>query len=354
MDRCFGREGAVSDFYEKRIPGTTIIYSLIDPITREIRYVGKTVQGLKRRLATHIDEAARFGNRWVQRWVNVLVNGGSKPVIKMLERVSNEEWVSAECKWIKAMWDYGCPLTNLTKGGDGVVGYIPTQETRDRISKANLGRVFSQETRKKISEALKGKKHTQEAKNKMSKAKKGRPLPPDQAAVFSEFRKNRYKDPEEVKKTSEAMKESWRRRQERGPVRISPMKEEHKNKIGEAIRRGWESEEIRSKRMAGLARKEVKDKMRKSQIERWSKQMSSEEKANRDKAAASRRGIPRSEETKQKIRDKLSGRKMTEDQIAKMRAHVFTDEHKKRLSDSRKRSYAEKRLQEGKTREVLQ
>lgn len=46
---------------------------------------------------------------------------------------------------------------NLTEGGEGVAGFIFSEEARKKISEANKNR--SEETRKKMSEALKGEKH---------------------------------------------------------------------------------------------------------------------------------------------------------------------------------------------------
>lgn len=65
---------------------------------------------------------------------------------------------------IKCLRRQGVQLANLTNGGEGPSGYIPTEETRQKISKANKGRVGT----------FTGLKHTQEAKFKVSKANKGR------------------------------------------------------------------------------------------------------------------------------------------------------------------------------------
>jgi hypothetical protein len=70
-------------------------------------------------------------------------------------------------------------LGNFTDGGEGASGLRVSQEVRDRISRANLGRVVSQETRDKLSQAnmgnqnFLGKTHTPETKAKMSLAQMG-------------------------------------------------------------------------------------------------------------------------------------------------------------------------------------
>lgn len=74
---------------------------------------------------------------------------------------------------------------NLTMGGEGNLGWIPTEETKKNIGKSNkgnkncLGRVMSEETRKKISESLKGYKHSEKTRKKLSLASKGRKQSPE-------------------------------------------------------------------------------------------------------------------------------------------------------------------------------
>jgi hypothetical protein len=86
----------------------------------------------------------------------------------------------------------GIPLTNMTEGGEGMSGHIPSEETRAKriaslkglpksaehrmnLAKSALGRKVSLETKLKLSlvlkgktSAMKGKKHTEAAKKKIS------------------------------------------------------------------------------------------------------------------------------------------------------------------------------------------
>jgi group I intron endonuclease len=57
---------------------------------------------------------------------------------------------------------------NLTDGGDGV--FNPSQETRLKMSQAQLGKRQSEETKLKRAEKLRGQKRTEETKKKMSDA----------------------------------------------------------------------------------------------------------------------------------------------------------------------------------------
>jgi hypothetical protein len=70
-------------------------------------------------------------------------------------------------------------LVNMTNGGEGQLGVIPSKETRLKISKSqmgnkiNLGKEHSQETKRKISNAKKGIKMSEDTKLKISESNKG-------------------------------------------------------------------------------------------------------------------------------------------------------------------------------------
>ena len=75
----------------------------------------------------------------------------------------------------------GC-LTNLTNGGEGISGYICTDEHKKNISKGNKGKVRTPEVRERISNSLlgncpwnKGIPHSPETLINISNALKGRP-----------------------------------------------------------------------------------------------------------------------------------------------------------------------------------
>lgn len=81
-------------------------------------------------------------------------------------------------------------LRNMTDGGEGSSGWIPTEETKQRMSEGkkgntnSLGKHKSEETRRKLSESLKGRKitwdnksNTPKANKKRSESLKGRPKP---------------------------------------------------------------------------------------------------------------------------------------------------------------------------------
>lgn len=98
------------------------IYSLVDPITKEIRYIGKTKLDLSKRLNQHISEAKAVSNKTGRRnnnkrysWIISLISLGLNPTINLIEICDNENWSERECFWISKYEN----LTNMTFGGDG-------------------------------------------------------------------------------------------------------------------------------------------------------------------------------------------------------------------------------------------
>jgi len=105
-------------------------------------------------------------NQW---WERVVAKHGY--TIEFLHvNLSEEESKQLEIVEIKKHRDAGYPLVNLTNGGDGNHGWIPSQETRLKISASNTGKSPTQETRDKMSVAKLGTKHTQESKDKITAA----------------------------------------------------------------------------------------------------------------------------------------------------------------------------------------
>jgi hypothetical protein len=68
----------------------------------------------------------------------------------------------------------GDRLCNLTDGGDGVRGYVMTDEVRAKMSAARKGKPLTLEHRQKMSEAHKGRKFSEETRKKISEALTGK------------------------------------------------------------------------------------------------------------------------------------------------------------------------------------
>ena len=68
-------------------------------------------------------------------------------------------------------------LHNRTDGGDGVYGYVATEKTREKLSKANTGKKQSSEEIERKIQRQKGQKHTSERTEKRADAMRGRKVP---------------------------------------------------------------------------------------------------------------------------------------------------------------------------------
>lgn len=156
------------------------IYALVDPITQEIKYIGKTKKKVRDRLREHIGEAKSYRNKnYRVDWIRSLLSENLVPNIFILEKC--KDWQNAEKFWIKLCKNQGCKLTNLTEGGDGVVNGLP--EIGRKISLKNKGRVgpnkgkkFSDEWKRNLS-LSRLKTHRREiTRNRISEANKGKVL----------------------------------------------------------------------------------------------------------------------------------------------------------------------------------
>lgn len=115
------------------------IYSLSDPITNEVRYIGKTIR-IKKRYKEHIYKA-RLPKTHRDFWILKLLNMELKPTMSILEECNEENWGSREQYYISIHSN----LTNLTLGGEGSHGYVPKEETKEKLRKANTGKKRTEE-----------------------------------------------------------------------------------------------------------------------------------------------------------------------------------------------------------------
>ena len=176
---------------------TAVIYVLKDPRDGLIRYVGKT-NNPRRRLDRHI---AENGNALRHPWLKELRELGIEPIFEIVETVVGDQWQDREKHWIMHYRDAGCDLLNANAGGTGGLGFVPSPETRQRISDAlrlnwathprsfpqrgrekisalHKGRKRPPETGRNISAAKMGYKHTPESREKMSRSKRGKSRQP--------------------------------------------------------------------------------------------------------------------------------------------------------------------------------
>jgi len=182
----------------------TYIYALLHPETKEVRYVGKTID-LKARYANHCSNNAK---RHVCNWIKSLFP--LKPEMILLEEVY-KNWIEAERFWIEYINFIGANLTNVSIGGDGLLGYKHkpetiaklknkevTEETRAKMKESWKTRPpVSAETRAKMSESGKGNQrrknilHATESKKKMSEKRKLENLSKETRSNKSQGQSNR-------------------------------------------------------------------------------------------------------------------------------------------------------------------
>ena len=98
------------------MPRLIYIYTLSDPRTDRVRYVGKTVQHPKNRLASHIS-TSKHGRKkdYCHCWIKSLLNEGLKPIMNIVEETYD---INRETYWINYYRDKEEKLTNFTDGGE--------------------------------------------------------------------------------------------------------------------------------------------------------------------------------------------------------------------------------------------
>jgi len=95
----------------------THIYTLTDPETFQIRYVGKA-NNISQRYKAHLNRARKHQIH-KKNWINYLRTKKLKPIIDIIDIVPIEEWVFWETYWISQFKAWGFNLINYTTGGEG-------------------------------------------------------------------------------------------------------------------------------------------------------------------------------------------------------------------------------------------
>lgn len=151
-----------------------IVYMITNRINGK-RYVGQTVQTLKRRFQQHCRRSK--GKRDFSVLKSAIQKYGKENFeIKILSRCDSIEEMNHRESYYIILLKTACPSGyNMDSGG---LNKIPSLESREKMSKAGKGRVLTEEHKTKISESQKGvprKKWTSEQKRKASEARKLKP-----------------------------------------------------------------------------------------------------------------------------------------------------------------------------------
>lgn len=114
------------------------IYTLSDPFTDELRYVGKTSRTPEKRFKEHMYEAKRNKKKLYScSWIRSL--SGAPPKMEILEVLDDEtECLKTEVFWISQFRALGFKLVNICDGGHGVTNGKDSKPILD-----DLGNRFS-------------------------------------------------------------------------------------------------------------------------------------------------------------------------------------------------------------------
>jgi hypothetical protein len=170
-------------------------------------YIGKGRRGR--------DRSEKTNNSLFMRTLAKLRRSGHEPVVVRLhECLDEKEAHRLECleiaKYGRRNIGTGI-LTNLTDGGEGVAGWVPSEETRAKLRLAHTGKVLSPEHRAKVLHIVSNR--SAETRAKMSASQKGRKHTEATLALMRE--NNAMKNPEHRAKVSAALtgrlvSEEWR------------------------------------------------------------------------------------------------------------------------------------------------
>jgi len=127
-------------YYLKPKKQNNIIYGLIDPRTDELKYIGKTEQGVPR-FKEHLKESSlKTGNK-KNNWIKSLLKQDLLPEFYIFETLKRpEELFAAEEWWYEYFIGLGCTLLNETKCGAGTRGYKHKENTIETMKNKALVR----------------------------------------------------------------------------------------------------------------------------------------------------------------------------------------------------------------------
>ena len=168
------------------------IYTLSDPRTNEVRYVGKTWQSLEKRLLNHIQSSKKSKDHR-SNWINSLLKKNLNPKIEILAICNRDDWQTEEIYWIKLLKFLGCNLVNQNNGGLGNSGNKLSKTSRTKISKSLTGLKQNNETIQKRISKLKGRKQSSDhiEKSRQSRLKLKRKLSEQHKNILSKANKGK-------------------------------------------------------------------------------------------------------------------------------------------------------------------
>lgn len=167
------------------------LYTLSDPDTGLVRYVGQTCQKIATRYARHCQEARKSTRHRLYAWIKGLLNEGKAPVMRVeFEGMDKKLVDDLEIFWISMLKTTG-DLLNVAVGGQDNSGWNHSEEQKQKWREnrrgekaSHFGRRHSEDTKQASSERmmrwltenghpLKGKSHSEDTRKKISESRKG-------------------------------------------------------------------------------------------------------------------------------------------------------------------------------------
>jgi hypothetical protein len=152
-------------FIGSKIPIMIKIYTLSEPETGEVRYIGKTKHELASRLYQHIHEKTKCHRYY---WIQKLIKSNKRPVIELVDLVPGNNWQFWERFYISLFKSWGFNLCNNTEGGEGIDGYKHTDETKCKLRAAQLGKKHTKASIKKMKDRTMSEENKNKVKLKLS------------------------------------------------------------------------------------------------------------------------------------------------------------------------------------------
>lgn len=169
-----------------------LIYGLVDPRTKLVRYVGQSSSGLRR--PRHHANPSQLKSKRTHRssWIKSLQAIGLRYEIAVLEVFASEAPLNdAEQWWIAYGRACGWDLTNHTDGGDGTRGLVFSVTHRQRLSDAHRGRTLSADHRARISIGITGRPASQRVRESLAQRNRTRVWTSEMRKRVSESSKGR-------------------------------------------------------------------------------------------------------------------------------------------------------------------
>lgn len=212
------------------------IYKIICLPTGKL-YIGQTLRTIEKRWKRHIRDSKKGSDHKFHRAIRkyseenflveelLVVSAPTKKELKSQLDLLEIEYISRFNTREKGY--------NSTDGGEGVVGRVCSEESRERYRQANLGernpsfgKACSESTKEKVRKArlgksspMKGRKHSDSAKRKMSEAHTGERNPnfgktasKETRRKLSEAHVGKKLSEEQKKKISDSVKRMWNKK----------------------------------------------------------------------------------------------------------------------------------------------